>query len=102
MLKLKSILFAHIFLFFLFSSVTFAEMTSTNYKISPMVFSACCNITSSANFSLVTTLGQSSSLGNSTSTNFRIDSGYWYSFDWSYLFPWILFLPAIEQGGIQR
>ena len=34
---------------------------------------------SSANFNLVSTFGQSPAGGNSSSSNFRIDPGFWYT-----------------------
>lgn len=54
-------------------------MSSTSYRIPTMVMSGGGGIMSSGSFSLVSTIGQSSPLGNGSSDNYRLDPGYWYT-----------------------
>lgn len=58
-------------------SASYAMMSSTNFEITSSVISAGSGSMSSANFSLTATLGQSSPLGETSSTSFNLDSGFW-------------------------
>lgn len=63
----------------LFVSIANAEMSSTNFRIASSEISGGGNLMSSTNYSLVSTLGQSTSIGNSSSTNYGLDAGFWYT-----------------------
>jgi len=78
MSSLKTFLLIPLVFFSMFLSCLHAEMSSTNYKITSMIMSGGGAI-SSANFNLVSTIGQSPAVGNSTSSNFKIDTGFWYT-----------------------
>ena len=79
MTGLKVFLFIPVLLFCPFIPDTHAEMSSTNYKITSSVMSGGGNFMSSTNYHLVSTSGQSGSLGSTTSEGYRIDSGFWYT-----------------------
>lgn len=79
MRKMKMLLIAQTLLFCLFVSMASAGMSSTSFKIPTSVMSSGGNTMSSANFRMMSTLGQSSSPGNSTSTSYNINAGYWYT-----------------------
>lgn len=56
-----------------------AEMSSTNYRITSSIISGGGSAVSSTNYHLVSTLGQPSLIGSSSSTGYGIDSGFWYA-----------------------
>lgn len=60
-----------------FMSNAYAEMTSANYKITTTVISGGGGAMSSQNYSLVSTLGQPTPLGQSSSTSFALEPGFW-------------------------
>ena len=66
-------------LFCLFVSMANGGMSSTSYRIPTMAMSGGGGTMSSASFSLVSTVGQSTPLGNGLSDNYRLDPGYWYT-----------------------
>jgi hypothetical protein len=82
-LKIRGIKLGHIFLF-LFSfvtlsgcSVAFAAMGSSNFTITnDSINSGGNDASSSTNFSLQDTIGGEASAGESSSSNFRLSSGY--------------------------
>lgn len=61
------------------SSVSFAEMSSTNFRIVSSVLSGGGGYASSASYRLHSTIGQSSPLGHSSSSSFSLDTGFWYT-----------------------
>jgi len=79
MRKTKSLAIVQTVLICLFTSIACAGMSSTSYRISTSVISGGGNTMSSDNFTMVSTLGQPSSLGSGTSNSYRIDAGYWYT-----------------------
>lgn len=56
-----------------------ASMTSSSYEISSSVISGGGSKMTSANYTLISTLGQPSPLGLTTSANFELRSGFWES-----------------------
>ena len=56
-----------------------AEMSSTNYRITTSVFSGGGGMMSSPNYQLLGTVAQPTPPGNSSSTNFILDAGFWYT-----------------------
>ena len=79
MANLKVLLSVLTVLLCLFVSTANAEMSSTNFRIASSVISGGGNLMSSNNYNLVSTLGQSTSIGNSSSTNYDLDAGFWYT-----------------------
>lgn len=79
MSNLKIFLLVPVVLLSMFLPSLHAAMSSTNYKITSMVMSSGGGAISSANFNLVSTLGQSTAVGNSSGITFQIDSGFWYT-----------------------
>jgi len=57
---------------------TVLAMSSLNYELPWHSMSAGGGDRESANYTLSDTLGQSSAIGLSESTNYRVQSGYWY------------------------
>ncbi len=55
-----------------------ASMSSASYTISDDVLSGGGGLIESANYTLQSTLGQSSPVGSSISTNYKIQAGFWY------------------------
>ncbi len=79
MANLKVILSVLTALLCLFVSTVNAEMFSTNFRITSSVISGGGNVMSSTNHILVSTLGQPTSIGNSSSANYGLDAGFWYT-----------------------
>ena len=57
----------------------YAEMTSTNYRITSTVLSGGGNAMSSVSFRLESTLGQPGTICSSSSDSYSIDSGFWHT-----------------------
>lgn len=68
-----------VFLFCISNVSCAAEMSSTNYKITSSVISGGGNVMSSTNYHLISTSGQSSPLGSTSSGGYIINSGFWYT-----------------------
>lgn len=79
MANLKVFLLVPVLFFCLTTSVVNAEMSSASYRITSSVISGGGSVVSSTNYHLMSTIGQSSPIGNSSSTNHRIDAGFWYT-----------------------
>ena len=79
MRKTKILLIAHSVLLCLLVSMVNAEMSSTSYRISTTVMSGGGNTMSSGNFSMVSTLGQPTVLGNGISTSYSSYPGFLYT-----------------------
>jgi len=79
MANLKVFLLVPVSLVCLIVSVVNAEMSNANYRITSSVISGGGSVMSSTNYHLMSTIGQSSSIGNSSSTNHHIDAGFWYT-----------------------
>ena len=79
MRKTRILLIAQTVLLCLFVSMASAGMSSESFRIVTSVMSSGGNTMSSDNFSMVSTLGQSSPQGNAASDNFNIDAGFWYT-----------------------
>ncbi len=79
MANLKVILSVLTALLCLFVSTVNAEMFSTNFRITSSVISGGGNVMSSTNHILVSTLGQPTSIGNSSSNNYGLDAGFLYT-----------------------
>lgn len=56
-----------------------AEQSSTNYSIDTDVLSGGGSECSSTSYFLMSTLGQSTAIGKSTSTNYMNYAGFWYT-----------------------
>ena len=61
------------------TSAACAGMSSASYRITTSVMSGGGGTMSSDNFIMMSTLGQPAGLGNSTSTGYILDAGYWYT-----------------------
>ena len=79
MFKTKVLLNILVPLLCLFVSIADAEMSSTSYRISTAVMSSGGNTMSSDNFSMVSTLGQPTVLGNGSSFSYRSYPGFLYT-----------------------
>jgi len=79
MRKTKILLIAHSVLLCLLVSTVSAEMSSTSYRISTTVISGGGNTMSSDNFSMISTLGQPTVLGQGSSTSYNNYPGFWYT-----------------------
>ncbi len=79
MRKTKILLIVQTVLFCLFAAGANAEMSSTSYKIPTSVISGGGNTMSSANFSMLSTLGQPSALGSGSSTGYIGYPGFLYT-----------------------
>ena len=61
------------------ASVTLgAQATSANYILDRSVIGSAGNAATSTNYKLGSTLGQSSPIGPSSSTNYKVGAGFWY------------------------
>ncbi len=79
MIKTKMLIIVQSVLLCLLTSLLNAGMSSTSYKIPTTVMSSGGNEMSSANFSMVSTLGQPTALGHGSSGNYTIESGFFYT-----------------------
>ena len=79
MIKLKIIISIFVSLLCLFVSVANAGMYSTSYKISSTVMSSGGNMMTSANFTMLSTLGEPTVLGNGLSPNYSNYPGFLYT-----------------------
>lgn len=79
MTNLKVFLVVSVLLFSMLVTGVNAQMSSAYYRIASSVISGGGNVMSSANYSLVSTFGQSSPPGNASGTSHIIDSGFWYT-----------------------
>jgi hypothetical protein len=79
MTNLKVFLLVPVLLVCLPVSVASAEMSSTSYRITSSVISGGGSVMSATNYRLVSTLGQPTPPGNSSSTNYNLNSGFWYT-----------------------
>ena len=79
MRKTKMLLIAQAVLLCLIASMASAGMSSTSYRISTSVISGGGNTMSSDNFSMVSTLGQPTVLGNGLSESYSSYPGFWYT-----------------------
>ena len=79
MANLKVLLSVLAALLCLFVSTVNAEMFSTNFRITSSVISGGGNVMSSTNHILVSTLGQPTSIGKSSSINYGLDAGFLYT-----------------------
>ncbi len=79
MKKLKIMFMAQVALLCMLVSLTHAGMSSTSFSIPTMVIAGGGNTMSSSSFSMVSTLGQPTVLGNSSSANYSSYPGFWYT-----------------------
>ena len=79
MANLKAFFLVPVLLLSFFSSNVHAEMSSTNYRITSTVMSGGGGAMSSANFNIVFTAGQPGPPGSISSSDYQINSGFWYT-----------------------
>jgi hypothetical protein len=79
MRKTKMLLIAQTVLLCLFASMASAGMSSTSFRMPTSVMSSGGNTMSSENFSMVSTLGQPTVLGNGLSPNYNSYPGFWHT-----------------------
>ena len=79
MKKLKIMFMAQVALLCMLVSLANAGMSSTSFSIPTMVISGGGNTMASSSFSMVSTLGQPTVLGNSSSANYSSYPGFWYT-----------------------
>lgn len=66
-------------LFLTFSTLCFGAMESENYRISRSVQSGGGAFMSSRDYVMFSTLGQTSGIGASSSANYAVQAGFWFS-----------------------
>lgn len=79
MIKIKVLFSVLVSLLCLFAPIAHAEMSSTSYRIPTSVISGGGNTMFSTNYSLLSTISQSTPPGDISSTNYGIQSGFWYT-----------------------
>ena len=60
------------------ASLCAAQSSSANYTLNNSVIASAGNTSISANYSLGSTLGQPSAIGESSSASNRLEAGFWY------------------------
>ena len=72
-------LISTLLLFLTQTSVVYAEMASTSFRITSSVLSEGGGYATSASFGLHSTFGQPSPLGSGASASFSLNSGFWHT-----------------------
>ena len=77
--KIKIMFMAQVVFLCMFVSLANAGMSSTSFSIPTMVITGGGNTMTSSSFTMVSTLGQPTVLGNGSSTSYNSYPGFWYT-----------------------